>query len=268
MLSIATFGSLISQRKVCPIVDVQLCLKGYPAILLRFYVVPTICEPLVSQPITTCVQSHPHLRALELADTSDENSSLPIDLLVGADYYWELVTGNTCRGEGGPTAIHTIAGWVLSGPSTSNSSRQSAVNLSVTHVLHTGAAESQCVLDEQLQAFWNLESIGINALDAGKTSVLNEFKDKIWLNQGRYEEFLPWKDQHRPLPDNYELCHRRLQGLIRRLQQDQMILEMYDSIIRQKLQQGIVELTEAMSKNQTCKQNHQLNKFVICHTMQ
>ena len=49
------------------------------------------------------------------------------------------------------------------------------MNLSVTHVLHTGDTESQCVLDEQLQTFWDLESLGINALDAGKMSVLDEF---------------------------------------------------------------------------------------------
>ena len=93
-LSIATFGSPTGRRKVCPIVNVKLqCSKGYPDMSLCLYVVPTICEPLVSQPITTCVQSHPHLLALELADTSDTGSSLPIDLLVRSDYYWELVTG-------------------------------------------------------------------------------------------------------------------------------------------------------------------------------
>eukprot|EP00731_Ephydatia_muelleri_P014947 Em0008g667a len=46
-LSIATFGSGKGSTKVCPIVKVGLCLRGYPAMSLSVYVVPTICEPLI-----------------------------------------------------------------------------------------------------------------------------------------------------------------------------------------------------------------------------
>ena len=56
LLSIATFGSEKEKTKVCPIVDVRMCLKGYPPMSLLLYVVPTICEPLVCQPISACVK--------------------------------------------------------------------------------------------------------------------------------------------------------------------------------------------------------------------
>ena len=56
LLSLATFGSQKEQTKVCPIVDVIMCLKGYPLMPLSLYVVATIYEPLVSQPITACIQ--------------------------------------------------------------------------------------------------------------------------------------------------------------------------------------------------------------------
>ena len=93
-LSIATFGSSRCIKKVYPIVNIYLTLKGYPRIVLSLYVVPTICEPLTEQPISDCVQAHPHLLGLELADSSNPISGLPVDLLVGADYYWKLVMGN------------------------------------------------------------------------------------------------------------------------------------------------------------------------------
>ena len=83
-----------SSTKVCPVVEVGLQLRGYPAMMLSVYVVPTICEPLVSQPIAACVKQHPHLMRLELADCSSTDSSMPIDMLIGSDYYWELVTGS------------------------------------------------------------------------------------------------------------------------------------------------------------------------------
>ena len=45
-------------------------------------------------------------------------------------------------------------------------------------------------------------------------------------------------------PDNYQLSLNRLDGLLRRLQQDNDILREYDSIIKTQIQQGIVEIVE------------------------
>lgn len=61
-------------------------------------VVPFICSPLTSQPINYTRESYDHLLVLELANTGD---SLEIDVLIGSDVYWDLVTG--------PMAIHTLA---------------------------------------------------------------------------------------------------------------------------------------------------------------
>jgi hypothetical protein len=72
-----------------------------------------ICEPLAGQPISGCVEENQHLARLNLADFSDGSSSLEVDILIGSDYYWSLVTGEVCRGNSGPIAIQT---WVLSGP--------------------------------------------------------------------------------------------------------------------------------------------------------
>ena len=244
-LSIATFGSSRRSKKVCPIVSVCLSLKGYPRMKLSLYVVPTICDPLVEQPISDCVQSYPHLLGLTMADSSDLNSGLPVDLLVGADYYWKLVTGNVCRGEDGPTAVHTKLGWVLSGPSAFNS-EDSSVNLSVTHVLHSGIEpDVNCALDNQLRAFWDLESFGVTE---AKNTVLEEFQETIRFTGERYEVSLPWKTQCPSLPHNYDLCQYRLRGLLRRLRQNREILSEYDMIIKSQLQQGIVELVNTSSK--------------------
>lgn len=46
LLSIATFGSEREQTRVCPVVSVNMCLKGYFPMSLFLYVAPTICEPL------------------------------------------------------------------------------------------------------------------------------------------------------------------------------------------------------------------------------
>ena len=51
-----------------------------------------------------------------------------------------------------------------------------------------------------------------------------------------------WKDPHPVLPDNYSLCLRRLRGLLRRLRQDPDVFREYDSIIRDQIKQGVVQV--------------------------
>ena len=92
-LSIAAFGADCEQAKVCPIVSVGVCLKGYADTTLSLYVVPTICKPLSCQPVMTSIEYNKRLSSLELADSAEGDSPPPVDVLIGCDYYWELVTG-------------------------------------------------------------------------------------------------------------------------------------------------------------------------------
>ena len=117
-----------------------------------------------------------------MADSSDLNSELPVDLLVGVDYYRKLVTGNVCRGEERLTAAHTKLEWVPSGPLSSNS-EDSSVNLFVTHFLHLGIEpNANCALDNQLRAFWDLEFFGVTE---AKNTVLEEFQKTIHFTVGK-----------------------------------------------------------------------------------
>ena len=101
------------------------------------------------------------LLGLELADFSNTALNMPIDILIGSDYYWQLVTGSICRGTSGPVVVHTKLGWVLSGPSSLDKHGRCPMNLSVTqsvtHVLHSEThSVEQSTLDDQLRFFWEL----------------------------------------------------------------------------------------------------------------
>ena len=123
---------------VCPVVNVWMCLRGYTSMALSLYVRPTICGALVGQPISRCVVSqHLHLLGLELADSSNKALNMPVDMLVGSDYYWPLVTGKIRRGAGGLVAVHTKLGWVLSGLFSLDNYSQCSTNLSVVLVPHS-----------------------------------------------------------------------------------------------------------------------------------
>ena len=158
-----------------------------------------------------CIKQHPHLSDLELADFSDAALNLPVDVLIGSDYY---LIGSICRGTSGPVAVHTKLGWVLSGPSSLDRYGQCSMNLSVTqsitHVVHSEThSVEQCTLDNQLRSFWELEALEIQE----EKTLFDDFASSIKFEDGRYKVALPWREIHDPLPDNHQLSVNRLQGL-------------------------------------------------------
>ena len=166
---------------------------------------------------------------LDLADSSDGCSRLEVDILVGSDQYWDLITGKTRRGASGPVAINTRLGWVLSGPTTSPIKEQTSSGL-VTHTLRVdGLQQDMVTLDRRLKSFWELESFGVPDSDR---SVYDMFQETVQFKNRRYEVALPWKDSHSTLSDNFQLSLTRLNGLLRRLRQDKNVLQEYDSIIK------------------------------------
>ena len=152
-----------------------------------------------------------------------------IDILLGSDFYWEFVTGETRRGEGGPVAISTTLGWVLSGPASLVRHQDPTVNLIAVHTLRVDDGVGNKMLDATMRSFWELESLGIQP-ELTDNVVADHFSSSVQLKGGRYEVSLPWRDCHDPLPTNYDLSRTVSE-----------ILKEYDSIIRAQLGQGIVE---------------------------
>ena len=238
-LSIATFGATGHEVQKLQVLRVGLKLKDGETLELKLINMPSICEPLTAQPISLCLKKYNHLNHLDLADWSSGVEALHIDVLIGADYYWELVTGKTLRGTEGPVAVDTRLGWVLSGPAPKAKQSKNSASLLTTHSLHVGALEDNSqVLNQTLQSFWELESLEIKQPDR---CVFTEFEEKIQYKGGRYEVSLPWRDVH---PDNYQLALKRLKGLQRRLQQQPTLLHDYNAIIQDQIEQSVVELVD------------------------
>lgn len=159
-IQISTFGNSGSSSQTCDVVSLGVKTNNGGTSEVTALVVPLICSHLASQPITASRESHEHLLGLELADSADGSDNLEVDVLIGSDWYWSLVTGRVIRRKTGPTAVHTKVGWILSGPAT----KQVAVNLTLsspTHTLKVDTFKVEPSLDDQLQQFWELESLGI-----------------------------------------------------------------------------------------------------------
>ena len=103
-MSIKTFGSEKEELQNCEVVKVAMKTVDGAFLDLLLFTVPLICEPLNNQPINFCKDEYDYLIHLTLADACD-SEDMPIDILIGLDYYWQTVTSEVIQGKKGPTAV-------------------------------------------------------------------------------------------------------------------------------------------------------------------
>lgn len=107
-----TFGSDLYERKQCNLVEVTLKGQRSESVHLQAVGFPKICSPL-----WTKIDAYhlTELQGFELADHDPNSDGGKIDILIGSDHYWKVVTGEIMRDGSGPVAINSKFGWILSG---------------------------------------------------------------------------------------------------------------------------------------------------------
>ena len=199
-------------------------------------VVPHICDVRGHSISEDVLKQHPYLMNLDLADEAQGETSMSVDVLVGADFYWALASGRVLRGkEDGPAAIETRVGWVLSGPIGKEDTSAASDGIACFHV--NTVTDRTSTLNEDLRRFWSLESLGIRPVEE---SVRDRFA-QITFRDGRYEVGLPWRLDRNKLADNFDTCVRRLRGLHRRLLMDPDLCKAYDEVLKGQLDGGVIE---------------------------
>ena len=81
-------------------------LDGVFTIEVRALAFPVICSPVATR---VDIAEFPQMDGLEFADEIN-GASETIDILLEADYYYEVVTGEIIKGEMGPTAVQSKFG--------------------------------------------------------------------------------------------------------------------------------------------------------------
>ena len=192
---------------------------------------------------TSCLTDLPHLKGLQLAHPVTRSDSFEISLLIGANHYWDFVGDHTVRGNG-PTAISSKLGYLLSGP-LSITNPQQPRNITNLMCMITNSRQEE----EELQHMWSVESIGIShstPLDPDEQFFQNYSSTAISrCADGSYMARFPWKEQHPPLPTNFNISQKRTTSLVRRLAQTPHMLSTYDAIISDQLKRGFIERVQA-----------------------
>ena len=105
-------GTVTKQMDVCNIKIFSLV--GTESISLQAYK-SDVCEPLSSPAIP--VHKIPHLQGLEFSDTYGSSEPKQVDVLIGFDHMYDVLTGSFLRGpRGTPVALESRFGWLLHGP--------------------------------------------------------------------------------------------------------------------------------------------------------
>lgn len=187
--------------------------------------VPEICfdsfsPPSVQEPVLAEFAKNNHL-----ADTKlDQRDFDGISLLIGADNYSRVITGEMKKLSERLTAVNTIFGWTFVGM---DNHKTLSVNLDLSNVLFV----RNSISDINVEDFWTLESIGI-ASDAtvAKNSTTQFIEDKIVFNGERYEARLPWVHDNVTLDSNYNGALSRFKTLVNKLTKNSKLLE-YDDVM-------------------------------------
>ena len=97
----ATFGSIGQTVRECDVVEVDLPTRRDGLLRVNVLVVPSICGTLTHQLTRVSFETYDHLLGLDLSDVVGPEDTLTVDLLVGSDHYWRIVTGQTRRRRAG-----------------------------------------------------------------------------------------------------------------------------------------------------------------------
>ena len=148
VLSIASFGESKRRTQTLPRIDLEFELPDGTNQPVSGTVVPTICTPLIKQPVD--MSGHSSLKHLPLAEPlSAETEKVSIDVLIGCDHYFDFIlTGRTCF-PNGLILLKSKLGFIRTGKVTSTHNEESAF-LATTE-------------EFDLKHFWQPEGIGVHS---------------------------------------------------------------------------------------------------------
>ena len=183
---------------------------------------------------------------------SDPMGDANIDILIGADHYYDVVHTGFKR-VNDITLIPTKFGYCLSGRIKGIATATQVDTVSILRVGSTvldnindpNSHISENPVKVDLEKFWELDHIGIKSDEVDKDSkaALEIFESTInWCkDEKQYEVGLPWRDEYIELPTNYGMARSRLIAVRNKLHKTPSHLRTYDNIFQEYIQRGFIE---------------------------
>mgnify|MGYP001794854622 CR=1 FL=1 len=181
-VAISVFGGKRSYNEHLPIVEVIVKGEKNENILVECFV-KDICSSLKNHKLNFIQSKFSHLKNIKLADSNPENKDLKVDILIGADFYWDFITNETIRGiEKGPIAIKSKIGYILSGPFIEKVDKKKInSNVVISHVFEIQAKEIENVnnIHTNFQKAFEFETPKVKPIKDENKFSLECFKKEI-----------------------------------------------------------------------------------------
>lgn len=189
-------------------------------IQVQAHILPSLTTTLPSYEVDC--SSWSHLKGLQLADP---NYNVPgnIDIILGSVLFAQIICSETRKAQASdPTALRTLFGWVVFGPTNRSQS------LSISPALHI---HQDNALQELLTKFWVQEE-SPHALSAQLSSE-EEHCEAHFINTfsrsstGKYIVRLPIVPSPKPLGESINVALRCLKSMLKRLSKDPKLDKLY-----------------------------------------
>ena len=198
------------------------------------------------------IAKYSHLSGIKMNDI-DKKPELPIHAVLGASDYTKIKTRELPRvGKlGEPFAELTKMGWVLISPGQEND---------LTNALFTKTSRTD------YEELCSLDVLGVedSHLNHSDEYIYEKFKKQLSRDSdGRYETGLIWKENHPPLSNNKTASFGRLRSLVKNLKRSPETFEAYDKVIRDQLENNVVEEVKSENEATNDKEFYLPHKAVI-----
>ncbi|GIX68193.1 DUF1758 domain-containing protein [Caerostris extrusa] len=186
---------------------------------------------------------------IDLSDVSyDLNQGNKIDILIGADYYWTIMTGKYKRLSPSVVLNETKFGWTLHGQFSNSFNSNEPIN--AMHVSVWDEGKNDKTLTE-LQKFWDRETLGIKDDPVGKKlydkQMLEQFDESIKFSDGRDQVKLSRKFDNIDLANNYDVEKRRFEYLVMRFRKNPSLFKDQKSVMQEYMDKIKIRTSGSLS---------------------
>ena len=251
---LVTFGSAKPKRTESRNTKLDIVLKDGSILTISANVVPQIAESIQRRPVNLKTLDNWNYLWNEFSladDLPTERETSSVELLIGNDYYLDIILPQKMEVQPGLYMLGSKLGWILSGRTSEIVERTTEPSMLLLTQGKRIENETSFLtrLDKSLptkpniEDFWRLESIGINdsPVESDNEVARKKFSETLKYEQGRYTVSWPWKEDQPDLPENRTLALGRLTSLVSRMKSNPELIQKYDDIIIDQLNKGIIE---------------------------
>ena len=253
-IKLVTFGSDKPKSVKTFQTKISLKLKNGQYLDIGANIVPVISGTVQRNAMKLCTSENmQHLVSnLDMADSiPTESESSSIELLIGNDYYLDILLSQKIEIQPGLYLLASKLGWILTGR-TSEINSETEVTSMLSILTYGNNITKSCVFTNvdrvnqrkpDLEDFLNVESIGVldNPNSTNDEIAKENFKQTVRFEEGRYQVTWPWKDSDPDLPVNRELALGRLRSNVKRMNDKPELINTYDKIIQDQFEKGVIE---------------------------